>query len=110
MAAVLGIIAMPALAQTHAATGTGARPGNVVGTGSSLPRSGNAGTITARDTHSAIAPNRLSPPIGETATAHNYLSSARAALVAAHTGEARHALDSGNRTHAMQITNGALLL
>jgi hypothetical protein len=94
-AAVLGIIAMPALAQTPAAndSGTGARPGNVIGTGSSLPRSDNASNITAGDTRSDIAPNLPLPGIGANATARDYLASARAALVAGHTGEAQQSLE-----------------
>ncbi len=34
---------------------TGARPGNEIGTGQSLPRSNNAGNIGPQDTQSSIA-------------------------------------------------------
>lgn len=95
MAAVFGIIAMPALAQTSAATDadTGARPGNVIGTGSSLPRSNNASNITQRDTRSDIAPNLPSPAISANGTARDYLTSARASLVAGITGAAQQSLE-----------------
>ena len=93
LAAVLGIIAMPALAQTTPPTDTGARPGNVIGTGSSLPRSNNASNIVPADTRSDIAPNLPSPAIGANATARAYLTAARAALVAGHTGEAQQSLE-----------------
>ena len=148
MAAVFGIVAMPALAQTATTTdsGTGAQPGNVIGTGGSLPRSDKASNITASDTRSAIAPNLPSPGLGVDSSPHDYLTQARASLVAGRTGEAqqslemaetrsldrsilqtqldqrsdsplvariaeaRHALGAGDRAHALQIIDGALLL
>ena len=44
-------------------TDTGARPGNVIGTGNSLPRSNAAGNLNAATTHSDLAPN-LPAPVG----------------------------------------------
>jgi hypothetical protein len=93
--ALLGIGATPALAQTPAATdaAAGARPGNVIGTGSSLPRSDQASNITPADTRSIIAPNLPSPPLGGDATPRDYLTSARASLAAGRTGQAQQALE-----------------
>jgi hypothetical protein len=74
--------------------GTGARPGNVIGTGSSLPRSDNANNITPGGTHSDIAPNLPSPPIGENATSRDYLASAHVAHSRPHRRGAAVAGDS----------------
>ncbi len=52
---------------------TGARPGNVIGTGRSLPLSDKASNITPSDTRSVLAPNLPSPPIGENAPVRDYL-------------------------------------
>ena len=72
---------------------TGARPGNDIGTGESLPLSDKAGNIAPGDTTSVLAPNLPSPTIGENATPHDYLLAARAALVLDQTGEAQQALE-----------------
>lgn len=72
---------------------TGARPGNVIGTGMSLPTSENAGNITPRDTRSPIAARLPAPPVNENATARDFLVAARAALVEGHTGQAQEALE-----------------
>ena len=72
---------------------TGARPGNEIGTGASLPMSDKAGNITPGDTTSVLAPNLPSPPIGENASPRDYLLAARAALVQGRTGEAQQALE-----------------
>jgi hypothetical protein len=72
---------------------TGARPGNEIGTGSSLPLSDKASNISPGDTTSAIAPNLPSPPIGENASVRDYLAAARSALLLGQTGEAQQALE-----------------
>lgn len=72
---------------------TGARPGNVIGTGSSLPLSDKASNITPSDTRSVLAPNLPSPPIGENAPVRDYLVAARSALLADRTGETQQALE-----------------
>jgi hypothetical protein len=72
---------------------TGARPGNEIGTGSSLPLSDKASNISPGDTTSTIAPNLPSPPIGENASVRDYLAAARAALLRGRTGEAQQALE-----------------
>ncbi len=72
---------------------TGARPGNEIGTGSSLPRSDRAGNISPQDTRSDIAPNLPSPPVGENASVRDYLTAARSALLGGRTGEAQQALE-----------------
>jgi hypothetical protein len=72
---------------------TGARPGNEIGTGSSLPRSDKSSNISPGDTRSVLAPNLPTPAIGEHATMHDYLVAARSALAAGRTGEAQQALE-----------------
>jgi hypothetical protein len=94
-AALLAASVMPALAQTStsAVTDTGARPGNEIGTGNSLPRSDRASNTTAHDTRTQIAPNLPSPQIDENATPRDYLVVAREALAANHTGQAQQSLE-----------------
>lgn len=72
---------------------TGARPGNIIGTGMSLPTSNKASNITAQDTTSPIAPRLPNPPVPEGGTSHAFLVAARAALVGDRTGEAQEALE-----------------
>jgi hypothetical protein len=88
-------IATSAVAQTPpgADPDTGARPGNEIGTGSSLPMSDKAANITPADTNSTIAPNLPSPPIGENASPRDYLLAARTALLLGRTGEAQQSLE-----------------
>lgn len=93
---LIGIMALPALAQTLSPgvdPQTGARPGNEIGTGSSLPLSDKASNITPGDMRSTIAPNLPSPPVGENAPVRDYLMAARAALFAGRTGEAQQSLE-----------------
>lgn len=73
--------------------GTGARPGNEIGTGASLPMSNSAGGIASQHPTSNIAPNLPSPSIGENATPRDYLLSARTALLQGRTGEAQQSLE-----------------
>jgi hypothetical protein len=72
---------------------TGARPGNEIGTGASLPQSNNASNIVPQDTTSTIAPNLPSPNVGEGASPRRYLEAARTALLVGRTGEAQQALE-----------------
>jgi hypothetical protein len=72
---------------------TGARPGNEIGTGQSLPLSGNASNIGSQDTRSSIAPNLPSPEVGDNEPPRVYLRAARTALVQGRTGEAQQALE-----------------
>ncbi len=69
----------------------GARPGNVIGTGQSLPRSDQAGNINGQTTHSDLAPNLPAPPAGD--DLQSLLLDARTALQAGRTGEAQEALE-----------------
>jgi hypothetical protein len=103
-AAVLGVAASVAVAQPAppplsqavprgADPATGARPGNEIGTGSSLPLSDKAGNITPENTTSVLAPNLPAPSVGENASPRDYLLAARAALVLGRTGEAQQALE-----------------
>ncbi|HKM61560.1 MAG TPA: hypothetical protein VJY39_03630 [Acidisphaera sp.] len=104
--AALGFFIVPAaLAQTPASpspppaslappnTPNGARPGNEIGTGSSLPLGSSASNINPSDTPSTLAPNLPSPPIGENASPREYLMSARGALAAGRTGEAQQSME-----------------
>jgi len=72
---------------------TGARPGNEIGTGMSIPMGNTASNISASDTNSPIAPNLPSPAVGDNATAPDYLAAARNALAAGRTGEAQQSLE-----------------
>lgn len=89
--AALLLVAYPAAAQVPPATDTGARPGNDIGTGMSLPRSNQAGNMNAATTKSEIAPN-LPPPDGADSLAQ-LLAVARADLAANQTGAAQEALE-----------------
>ena len=69
----------------------GARPGNIIGTGQSLPRSDNAGNLNAQTTHSELAPNLPAPPAGD--GLQTLLLDAKASLQAGRTGQAQEALE-----------------
>jgi hypothetical protein len=99
-----GLAGAPVLAQTAvpvtpqgvppgANPATGARPGNDIGTGMSLPMGTRASNIDANDTRSTIAPNLPSPPIGPNANAADYLRAAQASLQGGRTGEAQQSLE-----------------
>lgn len=99
-----GLLAAPALAQTSvpvtqqgvpagANPATGARPGNEIGTGMSLPMGTHASNIDQRNTRSTIAPNLPSPAIGANAGPVDYLRAAQQALQAGRTGEAQQSLE-----------------
>lgn len=72
---------------------TGARYGHVPGEGQSLPMSGHASNITSNDTRSVIAPSLPVPPVGQNASAEQYLNVAQQALARHRTGEAQEALE-----------------
>lgn len=92
--ALLLLLGTPALAQTAPPPGdTGARAGNEIGTGASLPRSNRASNIGGADSRTVIAPNLPSPDLGPNAGPGDYLHAARAALATGHTGEAQQALE-----------------
>ena len=93
MAAAQGVPPMSQGVPPGANPQTGARPGNDIGTGQSLPLSNNAGNIGPQDTRSEIAPNLPSPAVGENAPPDAYLRAARAALLQGRTGEAQQALE-----------------
>jgi hypothetical protein len=93
--ALLGMTAMPALAQmpSGADPATGARPGHQIGIGTSLPLSNNASNIDSADTRSNIAPTLPSPTVGDSGASHDYLRAARASLVGGRTGQAQQSLE-----------------
>ncbi len=86
--AFLLCLAGSALAQPAA---DGARPGNVIGTGQSLPRSDQAGNINGATTHSELAPNLPAPASSD--DLQSLLLDARTSLQAGRTGEAQEALE-----------------
>ncbi len=99
-----GLAGTPVLAQTAVPTNaqgvprgtdpvTGARPGNDVGTGMSMPRGTRASNIDAGDTRSTIAPNLPSPSLGPDSSPADYLRAAQASLQAGRTGEAQQSLE-----------------
>jgi hypothetical protein len=72
---------------------TGARPGNEIGTGNSLPLSDRASNIGPGDTPSTIAPRLPSPDVGPGADPRQLLQAARGALAANRSGQAQEALE-----------------
>ncbi len=72
---------------------TGARPGNVIGTGMSMPTGTRASNIDQSDTRSQIAPNLPSPAMGPNASAADYLRAAQQSLQTGRTGEAQQSLE-----------------
>ena len=86
-------LAAPVSAQTVADPVTGARPGNVIGTGQSLPLSDKASNATSGDTRSVIAPRLPTPSAGDDSSPRAFLESAQRALVLGRTGEAQEALE-----------------
>ncbi len=95
------LAAAPAFAQSVTPQGvppganpeTGARPGNDIGTGMSMPMGTKASNITPSDTRSTIAPNLPTPAVGPNAMPADYLRAAQAALSSGRTGEAQQALE-----------------
>jgi hypothetical protein len=94
-AGMLGLAAGPGLAQTPPGVNpqTGARPGNEIGTGQSLPLGNRPSNITPGDTRSVIAPRLPSPPGGQNESPRQFLMDARNALASNQTGMAQEALE-----------------
>jgi hypothetical protein len=80
-------------AQPQMPYASGARPGNEIGTGQSLPLSNNASNMSASDTASVIAPRLPSPPLSDASSPRDFLMAARQALAGNRTGEAQEALE-----------------
>ncbi len=74
-------------------TTTGARPGNQVGTGMSLPMGTKASNIGPGDSAGTYAPNLPAPALPENARPSDFLRAAQGALAAGCTGEAQQALE-----------------
>ncbi|HEY1935709.1 MAG TPA: hypothetical protein VGG99_27190 [Acetobacteraceae bacterium] len=94
--ALAALLTAPALAQgvpPGANPATGARPGNDIGTGMSMPMGNRASNINGQDTRSDIAPNLPSPQLGPDASAMDYLRAAEGSLQAGRTGEAQQSLE-----------------
>ena len=84
---------LPAAAQTPTSPVTGARPGNDIGSGQSLPRGNIPSNVTPGDTRSLIAPSLPVPAVGPDSGPRTYLEAAQRALAAGQTGEAQEALE-----------------
>jgi hypothetical protein len=97
VAVLAGLAGTPVLAQQAVPPGTnpetGARPGNEIGTGMSMPMGTRASNIDQSDTRSLIAPNLPTPAVGADADPVAYLRAAQAALQAGRTGETQQALE-----------------
>jgi hypothetical protein len=94
--ALLAVFAVPALAIAQTApapSGTGARPGNEIGTGQSLPLSNRAANNSPADAGSVIAPRLPEPNVPPDSGPEQYLMAARQALAAHQTGVAQEALE-----------------
>ena len=90
--AMTAALAAPGLAVAQVPqTETGARPGNEIGTGMSLPRSDKAGNLDAATTHSDLAPNLPTPAGAE--TVRDLLMASRQDLATNKTGAAQEALE-----------------
>jgi hypothetical protein len=92
MTAILTAPLVPALAQTPTSA-TGARPGNEIGTGQSLPLSDRASNINSSNVRSTIAPRLPSPDLPDGSGPRDYLMAADTALRAHRTGVAQEALE-----------------
>ncbi len=93
-ASLIVALATPVLAMAQTpAGGVVARPGNDIGTGQSLPLSGNASNISGADTRSSIAPRLPDPGVAPGSDPLEYLRAARQALAANQTGAAQEALE-----------------
>jgi len=88
---VLLLLLLCVAGAAEAQTEDGARPGNIIGTGMSLPRSDTASNINGQTAHSALAPNLPAPPASE--DIQTLMLAARQALQAGRTGEAQEALE-----------------
>ena len=97
LAALLACAGASALAQTPSPQGatpdTGARPGNEIGTGMSLPLSDKAENILPQQDGSALAGRLPTPEVDENASVRDFLMAARGALAAGRTGEAQEAME-----------------
>jgi hypothetical protein len=93
LAACLIAFAITAHASAQTNPVTGARPGNVIGTGQSLPLSDKASNATAGDTNSVIAPRLPTPSAGDDASPQAFLQAAERALTLGRTGEAQEAIE-----------------
>lgn len=88
------LLAAPlAFAQTPPQTATGARPGNDIGTHSSLPLSSKASNINSADTHSTIAPTSPEPNVPPGSGVSVLLTTAKQDMAAGKTGTADEALE-----------------
>ncbi|MSP29742.1 MAG: hypothetical protein EXR09_04610 [Acetobacteraceae bacterium] len=91
VAALVGLLTAPAMAQMDPRTG--ARVGREPSVGPSYLLSPNASNIQGSGAYSTIATILPSASVGEDATAWDLLMAARAALSAGRTGEAQEVME-----------------
>ena len=93
-AAVLGLTAFAALAQSPSPDpNMGARPGHEIGIGDSMPKSDKASNINGSDARSEVAPTLPRTGLGQNSAVRDYLTNARASLVAGRSGQAQQSLE-----------------
>ncbi len=103
------LLAAPlAVAQTAPQTDNGARPGNDIGTRSSLPLSPAASNINGSDTQSPIAPTPPAPNVPPDASAAALLMNASQSLAANQTGTADEALEQAETKILQRCVPAAL--
>ncbi len=87
------IAQVAAVSAQTASSPTGARLGNEIGTGQSLPLSDQASNISGVGRHGTIAPRLPSPDLADGSGPRAYLTAAQTALQARRTGAAQEALE-----------------
>jgi hypothetical protein len=81
------------LAHAQTSTSDGARPGNDIGTHSSMPLSNNVSNVTPGDTESTIAPTSPEPVVPPDATVQQLLLVGSQYIASGKTGTADEALE-----------------
>ena len=96
----------PYSSQSAPQTTDGARPGNDIGTRSSLPLSSAASNISSSDTRSTIAPTSPEPGVGADAQVSALLISARQSIAGGQTGTADEALEQAETQILQRSVSG----
>ncbi len=89
----LAFSAQMSLAHAQTSTSDGARPGNDIGTHSSMPLSNNVSNVTPGDTESTIAPTSPEPVVPPDATVQQLLLVGSQYIASGKTGTADEALE-----------------
>jgi len=86
-------------------TATGARPGNVIGTGMSEPTSNRSSNTESANASSAIAPRLPTPSVAAGASPEQLLAAARQAIRQRRTGAAQEALERAETRLLDRVVN-----